>query len=325
MKALQLFRPPAWNLVDWMVAGYCIVTGLFIIACIPSVPAWRALLGFRLTVLAALVLLPPRGSAWESPAGYEGSLRRWLRSFVRFLRYAYPLALIVFFFEEVEATVNALWGECPYWFEVYLYEADRFLLGELPAVVLSPWTQAPLAEAMHAFYFSYYLIVVGGTWIAWRCGREAFDTTLTAALLGFLLAFLFYPLLPARGPWENSSLASQLPPFQGPVFVSLVQWIIGYGAVSGGCFPSSHVSGTWGLILGLYSFRRKAAGWLALGAVLMSLACVYTRYHHFVDVPAGWIVGLVGAWIALKATHRSRRAAYGSEAGPNRTTETVTR
>jgi hypothetical protein len=37
----------------------------------------------------------------------------------------------------------------------------------------------------------------------------------------------------------------------------------------------------------------------------MSLACVYTRYHHGVDVPAGFLMALAGGGLTL-AIHRRR-------------------
>jgi len=40
-------------------------------------------------------------------------------------------------------------------------------------------------------------------------------------------------------------------------------------------------------------------GFFALG---MSFACVYTRYHHAVDVPAGFLAGLFGALFAYRVT-----------------------
>ncbi len=124
-----------------------------------------------------------------------------------------------------------------------------------------------------------------------------FRLALTSMTLAFLLAFLNYPMLPARGPWENAELLSGLPPFQGWMFTPLVERIISYGAVSGGCFPSAHVAGTWGVVVGVASCHRRAGAGLAVLAAGMSFACIYTRYHHAVDVRAGLICGLVGGWL----------------------------
>ena len=76
--------------------------------------------------------------------------------------------------------------------------------------------------------------------------------------------------------------------------------------VSGGCFPSAHVSGTWALTCGLYVTRSKAAPVFALAAVGLSVACVYTRYHHGVDIAAGFVVGIAGGMLGALLTRRAR-------------------
>jgi membrane-associated phospholipid phosphatase len=213
---------------------------------------------------------------------------------------------MVFFFEEVHQTVNALWPREPYWFESRLYAADRFLFGDLPSILLNPSTGLLQNELMHAFYFSYYFIVIGGAVRAWlgegspRPG-PALAPTVTAIVTAFLLCFVWYPFLPARGPWENRELMSTLVPFEGGLFVPMVEALLERGAVSGGCFPSSHVSASWAVVFALAPFHRRAAfvcGFFALG---LSLACVYTRYHHGVDVPAGFLAGVAGAAIGRGA------------------------
>ena len=163
---------------------------------------------------------------------------------------------------------------------------------------------------MHGFYFSYYFIVIGGVVFAWlgkgspRPG-PAFQTTLTSVVTAFLLCFVWYPFLPARGPWENGELMTTLTPFGGPVFVPAVEAILDRGAVSGGCFPSSHVAASWAVVLGLARFHRRAAWICGFFASGLSLACVYTRYHHGVDVPAGLLAGIAGAAVGSWASRRS--------------------
>ena len=78
----------------------------------------------------------------------------WARSVARFLRYTYPALLLTPLFEEVSLTVNAAAGDAPYWFEHYLFNADRMLFGGTPAVMLSQAGNSVLDEIMHAFYFS---------------------------------------------------------------------------------------------------------------------------------------------------------------------------
>jgi hypothetical protein len=279
---------------------------LLVLAFHQNVPKASSIVAFHLSVIAAILALPPRGAAWERASAAEASWKRHVRGGLRFFRYSYPLLLILFYFEEVEHTVHAIRPAAPHWFEHYLYAADRSLFGELPAILLDPYVGIVQNEILHAFYLSYYFILVGGVVLAWlgspgaRNPGPAFQSTLTSAITAFVLCFVWYPFLPARGPWENAELMAKLTPFEGFFFVPLIERIIAAGSVSGGCFPSSHVAGSWGIVFGLSASHRRAALAMAFFTAGMSFACVYTRYHHAVDVPAGFLAGLSGALIARR-------------------------
>ena len=152
-----------------------------------------------------------------------------------------------------------------------------------------------------------------GIVLAWRGpGRGGatpgvgFHAAFTGMMLGFFLSFVWYPFLPARGPWENPQIMEGLRSFRGPVFTEAIKLIISGAAVSGACFPSAHVSGAWALTFGLYrAHPRAACGW-ALVATGLSVSCVYTRYHHAADVLAGLTVASVAALIGYSLTRRAR-------------------
>jgi hypothetical protein len=228
------------------------------------------------------------------------------REVARFVRYMYPLAVILVYFEEGRLIVNGIFPDTPYWFEPYLYAADRSLFGELPSVALAPWVSWPLTELMHAFYFSYFVVLIGGPVFAVLASKRAggegqgfrgreFESAISSMTLGFFCAYVWYPWLAARGPFENAALMASLPPFIGGPFTFLARWITDGAAVSGNCFPSSHVAGTWGLVFGTAAFHRRFGFLLVLVAIGISLSCAFTRYHHGVDVPAGFLMGLTGA------------------------------
>jgi hypothetical protein len=305
-----------WNLVDWAVAVYATYVAIIILVGHGSIPEWLPLFLLHVAFLVGLWFLPARGATWELPIPDEPQWRVATREVVRFVRYMYPLILILVFFEEGRLIVNSLFPETPYWFEPYLYAADRWLLGDLPSIRMVPWMSWPLTELMHAFYFSYFVILIGGPVFAVftakrRSGGKRgfrgpeFDYAIGSMTFGFLCAYVWYPWLAARGPFENAPLISSLPPFEGGPFTFLARWITDCAAVSGNCFPSAHVAGTWGLTFGVASFHRKAGWVLTLVAIGVSLSCVYTRYHHAVDVPAGILMGLTGA-ILFRLLSRSR-------------------
>jgi hypothetical protein len=298
----------SWTAVDRAVAIYAMFVAL--VAVVWAVPWWPFILGGHAARVVGLRLLPPRGAAWERP---RPSDPRWLtgaRSVARFLRYTYPALLLTPFFEEVSLTVNAAAPAAPYWFEQYLFDADRMLFGSIPSVTLSEAGNPLLDEIMHAFHLAYFPLIVGGIVIAWNGGRRArvtpgggFDRAMLSMMLGFFLSYVWYPFLPARGPWEHPDVMAGLRLFDGWIFGPLSKVLIaGAAAVSGGCFPSAHVSGTWALTFGLYATHRKASPWFGALAVGLSVACVYTRYHHAVDVFAGLAVAAVAATIGHRLT-----------------------
>jgi hypothetical protein len=292
----------SWATVDWLVAGYAAFVAVFALVHTPQVPLAPYLAVAHAALIVAMALLPPRGAAWEAPKAADGPALRRLRAIARFLRYTYPALLLTPFFEEVALTVNALTPESPYWFEPYLIAADRRLFGATPAAAISQGGNAVLDEVMHGFYLSYYVLITAGIVLAWRGATRGgprpgrgFDSAFTGMMLGFLLSFVCYPFLPARGPWEHPALVDGLRPFGGWAFTRAIELIIAGAAVSGGCFPSAHVSGTWALTFGLFPSQRRVALVFGVMAVGLSVACVYTRYHHAVDVFAGLAVAVVAA------------------------------
>jgi hypothetical protein len=222
-----------------------------------------------------------------------------------FLRYMYPLIFILLFFEEGQFIVNAIFPDTPYWFEPYLYAADHELFGNHPAIVFLPWLSWPLNELMHFLYFSYFVVLIGGPLLGRLPPRGAdgkpgfaepgFESAMTSMAMGFLCAYVWYPWLAARGPFENAELMGMLPVFEGGPFNYLARWITDGAHVTGNCFPSAHVAGTWGVTFGLLPYNRRMGILLVLIATGVSVSCVYTRYHHGVDVPAGFLMGLLGA------------------------------
>jgi membrane-associated phospholipid phosphatase len=291
--------------IDVLVAGYTAAVALFVVFFHERVAEPGRILWLHAVILAAVILVPARGADWERARPDEPRWRKNVRGGLRFFRYSYPLLLILFFFEEVQQTVNVLWPASPHWFEQYLYSADLWVFGELPSHWINGWVGLVQDELMHGFYLSYYFILIGGIAIAWigdesteRHPGPGFQTTLLSVITAFFVCFIWYPLLPARGPWENPEVMMGLTPFKGFLFTPVIEKIIEAGAVSGGCFPSSHVAGAWGIVFGLARFHRRQSAILGFFAVGLSLACVYTRYHHFADVPAGFLAGLTGAALA---------------------------
>ena len=316
MKWLVWLRQ-RWTPVDWIVAAYTIWMGILIFWFSDRVDEWPRLVTIHAAIVVSLAMIPPRGAPWEARV-WPAMWQKALHQFVRFVRYVYPLPLALFFFEEGAHTVNMIFSDTPYWFEPHLYAADVAIFGDLPARLLAPFVAPPMTEFMHFFYWSYYLILIGGValgYLGYRGQQErfvtpapGFDEVIGSLATAFMMAFLFYPWLAARGPWENAELMAQMPPLDGYVFTWMMDRIIAHGAVSGNCFPSGHVAGAWAIVFGLAwtPGHRKAAWGLAFLSAGMTFACVFTRYHHAVDMPAGFAAGLLGALVGGGLARRAR-------------------
>ncbi len=306
-----------WVPIDWIAAAYTVWMGLLIAWYSAPVPEWRRLLLIHLGIVLTLTIIPPRGAPWEERR-WRWLWQRVLHELARFVRHAYPLLLALFFFEEGQFTVNMIFPETPYWFEPHLYAADAAIFGDVPVRLMHGWVTPWLTEGMHFFYFSYYIILIGGTALAYvgyrrqqqplKTPAPGFEETITSLGLAFILAFAAYPWLAARGPWENPQLMAEMVPMRGWLFTWMMDRIIEHGAVSGNCFPSAHVAGAWAIVFGL-AWTRGHRTMAYVGAFLaagLTVACVYTRYHHAVDMPAGFVCGALGALIGGWLVRRRR-------------------
>ena len=178
---------------------YVLFVALVAIIWAAAIPEWPSILLAHGALLVLLLALPRRGAAWERFRHEDSPWVARARAVARFLRYTYPALLLTAFFEEVALTVNAAAPSSPYWFERFLYASDRALFGATPAVALSQAGGPLLDEIMHAFYFAYFPLIIGGIVLAWsggRRGRETpapgFHTALTCMMLGFLLSYVWY-------------------------------------------------------------------------------------------------------------------------------------
>ena len=99
---------------------------------------------------------------------------------------------------------------------------------------------------------------------------------------------------------------ANLTPFQGVVFTPWIETIIAHGAVSGSCFPSGHVAGSFGMIFGLLLKYPRFGRLCLFLAVGMACVCLYTRYHHRLDVAAGLLCAGLGYGFACLATRSPR-------------------
>jgi HAD superfamily phosphoserine phosphatase-like hydrolase len=234
---------------------------------------------------------------------------------LQFARHWYPLPLYVFFFEELQGLVHAIF---PAWFDRWLIAFDYNFGGVHPAAWLGRFATPGLNDFMQFAYMTYFLYLVILPGILYVQGkRAAFWTVMVATAIAHYSVYVFAVLFPVESPYF--ALASlQLAPLKGGASTAVIEFIERFGRVHGAAFPSAHVAGS---LVALLAARRYKAWlfWIYLPFFLsMCVATVYGRYHYIADVLAGIVVGatgwVIGQWLMEREGATKRSRAYRTDA-----------
>jgi len=243
-----------------------------------TIPHAAPYLALHLAIAAGIAILARAGAHSRSAA-------------VRFARHWYPLPLYIFFFEELQDLVHAIF---PGWFDRRLIAFDYSLIGSHPSVWLARFASPALNDFMQFSYMTYFLYLVMLPAILYaRRERLAFWTVMTSTAIAHYSVYVVSVLLPIESPYY--SLAGvQTKMLAGGTFTALIDLIERFGRVHGAAFPSAHVAGSMVAIVASWRYRRWLF-WLCLPFFAsMCVATVYGRYHYIADVLAGLAVGAMG-------------------------------
>jgi membrane-associated phospholipid phosphatase len=253
----------------------------------------------RLASLHILIAAAIAQFAWSAARSQNPALQ--------FARHFYPLPLYIFFFEELQYLVHAIF---PSWFDRWLIQFDYNLAGIHPSVWLARFANPALNDAMQFAYMTYflYLVILPAILYAQK-DRVAFWTVMTSTAIAHYSVYVIAVLLPVESPYF--ALAALNPtPLRGGAFTAAIELIEHFGRVHGAAFPSAHVAGSTVAILAARHYKPWLF-WLCLPFfTAMCVATVYGRYHYVADVLAGLAVGAM-AW----STGRSRMDRSGATQG----------
>ncbi|MCI0329488.1 MAG: phosphatase PAP2 family protein [candidate division Zixibacteria bacterium] len=213
---------------------------------------------------------------------------QWTSPAFKFFRHWYPFLLVTFLFWEAENFVHLIHPE---WKNGWLIAADFKLLGGHPTVVLEKITNPYVTEFFEFIYFTYYFIPLFGLWIYLKQSERNFQTFAAHYLLALYLGYLIFPLVPAEGPWKTLA-GHQTMLIEGKwIFRQLNDYLHHKGAITGGCFPSTHLSAATALLLSAARTDKKIFWGSVIWFALLFFSTVYGRYHYFVDGAAGLAIG----------------------------------
>ncbi|MGH9748089.1 MAG: phosphatase PAP2 family protein [Candidatus Acidiferrales bacterium] len=253
--------------------------------------------------LNVVVLLFHRNIAY---AGQDFAIHAWIavgiiwlaraaahseNSALRFARDWYPLPLYIFFFEELQGMVHAIF---PAWFDGWLLEFDFNLAGVHPSVWFARFSNPALNDFMQFAYMTYFLYLVLLPAILYaQKDRLAFWTVMVSTAVAHYSVYVIGLLFPIESPYYTLAAMNTMP-LTGRYLTATIGLVEHFGRVHGAAFPSAHVAGSMVAILASWRYRRWLF-WVCLPFfICMCVATVYGRYHYVADVLAGIILGAIG-------------------------------
>jgi membrane-associated phospholipid phosphatase len=266
---------------EWVTMGYLGWMLVLLCAFRRNIPHTARYFAIHCAIAAGILALAWIGVRTENRA-------------LQIARHWYPLAIYIFFFEELQGLVHAIF---PGWFDGRLISFDYNFAGVHPAAWLVRFANPALNDFMQFSYMTYFLYLVILPAILYAQGkRAAFWTVMVSTAIAHYSVYVIAVLLPVESPYF--ALASlHLAPLAGGGFTTTIEFIERFGRVDGAAFPSAHVAGSMVALLAARRYKPWLF-WICLPFFLsMCVATVYGRYHYVADVLAGIVVGAIG-WAA---------------------------
>jgi membrane-associated phospholipid phosphatase len=271
----------ACSAFEWVTIGYLSWILALLCLCHRNIPHFEPYFATHCAIAVGIVWL-----AWMAARSANRA--------VQFARHWYPLALYIFFFEELGGLVHAIF---PGWFDHWLIQFDYNITSVHPAEWLARFANPALNDFMQFSYMTYFLYLVILPAILYLQGKRAeFWTVMVSTAIAHYSVYVIAVWFPVESPYF--ALASlNLAPLTGGGLTATIEFIERFGRVHGAAFPSAHVAGSMVALLAARRYKPWLF-WICLPFfVSMCVATVYGRYHYIADVLAGILVGAIG-WAA---------------------------
>jgi membrane-associated phospholipid phosphatase len=218
---------------------------------------------------------------------------------VRFVKDFYPLAAMLFFYKEIGILVH----------QYFDWTLDEALIGvddELGRVGRRVWNFQqfyPPVRLLNEFFsigysFYFFLMPLSALVIYFRAPSSKFRAFMFSLSFTYYFCYLLFIFLPAESPrFYVPGLRDAL---KGYWVSDWLQSAVEHNAFPGGSFPSSHIAATIICIMA-YPYLGRWKNLVLFLTVALFAGTIYGRYHYFVDVVAGSIVGtsiyFLGPWL----------------------------
>jgi membrane-associated phospholipid phosphatase len=219
-----------------------------------------------------------------------------------FLHDWYLLLYVPFCYKQVPYLVSALHIRSA---DFTLAHWDLVMWKVDPVFSLSATPNPAIVEFLQLVYTMFLPGVLALGIVLWvrKSPREFRYGTFVIALT-FLLSYLGYLMLPARGP-RLMDYSALHPPLQGlwafHFFQNMLDKLEG---TQYDCFPSGHVAV---VLVGCFVARRISAPvfyMFSAFAALITFSTVYLRYHYVIDVIAGLLLAIAVIAAGPALNHR---------------------
>lgn len=261
--------------VDKLLLFYVGAMGLLIAVYSPLIPSAKWLLTAHAAVVLLIFVIAKK---FGSPMSLM--FRHW-----------YPAFVVPICYKEMSILIPALRGTT---MDEALARLDYAIWGVNPTVWLErlqhPWLVEYL-QIIYSMFMPAFILVGAAYWLKRPLAEFRYYGFLV--VLGFLVSYIGYFLVPARGPrFLFAHLHST--DLQG---LWTYQWfrdtLDSLEGVHYDCFPSGHTQMT---ILAWWSCRRfSTTAFYAFGffTLCQIISTVYLRYHYTVDLMAGLIFAVI--------------------------------
>lgn len=249
-----------------------------------------------LTVLAGWLLAthPGHWSGWAMLAMLAAqalssyALRRPFASSVHVTAWAYYAAGMNVIYPALGVAVPLLRTDR---FDVALYNADLWLLGDNASHFVEPLTQPWLTDLLSGAYMFFMFMLLCALVLPLTMYREHLRAFFGGLFTVYGVGFLGYLLVPAEGPHLAFPERFELS-LDGTILANLNHDMVVSGSNHVDVFPSLHVAVST-YVLGYLLRHTRRAGWIMLPQVLLlCFSTIYLRYHYLVDIVAGFGLAL---------------------------------
>jgi len=219
------------------------------------------------------------------------ALARSQAPLVQFARHWFLLAYVPFCYKQVPYLVIALKLRPA---DLTLAHWDQAMWRVDPVLWMSSMQTPLLTELLQLVYTMFIPGTIAlGIILWWHGSRPAFRYGTFLIATTFLVSYLGYLVLPARGP-RFMAYTLPYPALHGLwTFPSLQNLLDTLEGAQYDCFPSGHVAV---VLVGCWVARRISASvfyGFSVFATLITVSTMYLRYHYVIDVLAGILLAIV--------------------------------